>query len=637
MTTHSRREFLKMSAGSAALRLVTPVAFTSSLPADTGEPGSSRIVPFPLSSVRLGPGIFAEQAETNARYLDSLTTDRLLHSFRLTAGIPSGATPYKGWEDPTCELRGHFNGGHYLSAAALASATAGNSVLKARGDEVVGGLAQCQAKNGNGYVSAFPTTLFEHLQEGKPVWAPFYTYHKIMAGLLDMYVLTGNTDALKVAEGMAQWVDGYFEGISDEQRQRMLRTEYGGMNEALVNLAALTKKQQYLDTARLFEQPSILDPLAARRDELTGLHANTNVPKIIGAARMYEVTGDRRYRRIAEYFLEEVLTARSYAIGNTSLDEHWTTPAGELKGSLGWTNAECCVAYNLMKLERLVFGWMGDVRWMDAYERSMFNCRLGTQNAQGLKQYFFPLATGYWRAYHSAEDSFWCCTGTGVEEFAKFTDTIYFHRGSDVYVNQFIASTLDWKEEGLKIVQSTAFPREQGTTLRFTSAQPKMRTVHVRIPSWTTAAAEVKVNGRPLEALADPGSYLAIRREWKDGDTISVVLPMELRTEALAGDDTVAAALYGPLVLAADLGAGPTDGPSKIIPDGSTVPKGLAKADALPKAAGADWVTVESAGELRFKAGAEGAQYDLLPMYKVPDQKYGVYWQMRDGKKNLNS
>ena len=637
MTTHSRREFLKMSAGSAALRLVTPVAFTSSLPADTGEPGSSRIVPFPLSSVRLGPGIFAEQAETNARYLDSLTTDRLLQSFRLTAGIPSGATPYKGWEDPTCELRGHFNGGHYLSAVALASATAGNSVLKARGDEVVGGLAQCQAKNGNGYVSAFPTTLFEHLQEGKPVWAPFYTYHKIMAGLLDMYVLTGNTDALKVAEGMAQWVDGYFEGISDEQRQRMLRTEYGGMNEALVNLAALTKKQQYLDTARLFEQPGILDPLAARKDELTGLHANTNVPKIIGAARMYEVTGDRRYRRIAEYFLEEVLTARSYAIGNTSLDEHWTTPAGELKGSLGWTNAECCVAYNLMKLERLVFGWMGDVRWMDAYERSMFNCRLGTQNAQGLKQYFFPLATGYWRAYHSAEDSFWCCTGTGVEEFAKFTDTIYFHRGSDVYVNQFIASTLDWKEEGLKIVQSTAFPREQGTTLRFTSAQPKMRTVHVRIPSWTTAAAEVKVNGRPLEALADPGSYLAIRREWKDGDTISVVLPMELRTEALAGDDTVAAALYGPLVLAADLGAGPSDGPSKIIRDGSTVPKGLAKADALPKAAGADWVTVESAGELRFKAGAEGAQYDLLPMYKVRDQKYGVYWQMRDGKKNLNS
>jgi uncharacterized protein len=633
MNIHSRRDFLKMSAAGAALGFAGPAAFASSLVGDSGTPGSGRIVPFPLGAVRLGPGIFAQQAETNARYLDSLTTDRLLHSFRLTAGITSSATPYKGWEDPTCELRGHFNGGHYLSAVALASATAGNSILKSRGDEVVSGLAQCQTKNGNGYVSAFPTGLFEHLVQGKEVWAPFYTYHKIMAGLLDMYVLTGNTDALKVAEGMARWVDHYFEGISDEQRQRMLRTEYGGMNEALVNLAALTKKQQYIDTAKLFEQPSILDPLAARRDELQGLHANTNVPKMIGAARMYEVTGDARYRRIAEYFLEEVLTARSYAIGNTSLDEHWTTPADQLKGSLGWTNAECCVAYNLMKLERLVFGWTGDARWMDAYERSMFNCRLGTQNAQGLKQYFFPLAAGYWRAYHSAEDSFWCCTGTGVEEFAKFTDTIYFHRGGDVYVNQFIASTLDWKDEGLKIEQTTQFPREQGTTLNITSAQPKMRTVHVRIPEWTTAAAEVKVNGRPLEAVADPGSYLAIRRMWKDGDTISLSLPMALRTEALAGDESVVAAMYGPLVLAADLGAGPTNGPSKIIPDGSTVPKGLAKPDALLKAAGTDWVSMESAGEMRFKAAGAGAQFDLMPMWEIRDQKYGVYWQAGSGKK----
>lgn len=632
---HTRRNFLKMSAAAAGLRLAAPMAFTGSLFAETKAENGGRIIPFPLGAVRLGPGIFAEQAEMNARYLDSLTTDRLLHSFRLTAGITSNAKPYGGWETPTTELRGHFNGGHYLSAVALASATAGNSVLKARGDEVVGGLAQCQTKNGNGYVSAFPTTLFEHLQEGKPVWAPFYTYHKIMAGLLDMYVLTGNTDALKVAEGMAQWVNGYFEGISDEQRQRMLRTEYGGMNESLVNLAALTKKQQYLDTAKLFEQPSILDPLAARRDELKGLHANTNVPKMIGAARMYEVTGDPRYRRIAEYFLDEVLTARSYAIGNTSLDEHWTTPAGELKGSLGWTNAECCVAYNLMKLERLVFGWTGDARWMDAYERAMFNCRLGTQNAQGLKQYFFPLATGYWRAYHSAEDSFWCCTGTGVEEFAKFTDTIYFHRGGDVYVNQFIASTLDWKEEELKIEQSTRFPHEQGATLKIASAPPKMRTVHVRIPSWTTAAAEVKVNGRALEAVADPGSYLAIRRVWKDGDTISVSLPMELRTEPLAGDDSVQAALYGPLLLAADLGAGPgpADGPSRIITGRGTVPEGLPKPDAMLKAAGPGWVTMESAGELRFKAAAESGSLNVLPMYEVKDQKYGVYWQMGSEKK----
>ncbi len=639
MSELSRRNFLKISAGAAGLCMIGSSTFAQSLHGDPLQE-SARVEPFPLSAVRLSPGIFKEQEEINARYLDSLAADRLLHSFRVTAGLTSSATPFKGWEDPTCELRGHFAGGHFLSAVALASAGSGNDVLKSRGNEVVAGLAGCQKKAGSGYLSAYPTELFEHLAAGKPVWAPFYTHHKIMAGLLDMYVLTGNSDALQVAEGMAGWVDGYFEGISDIQRQHMLRTEYGGMNEVLVNLAAITKKQQYIDTAHLFEQPSILDPLAQRRDELQGLHANTNVPKMIGAARMYEVTGDRRYRQIAEYFLEEVLTARNYAIGNTSLDEHWTTAPGQLQGTLQWTNAECCVAYNLMKLQRLVFGWTADTRWMDAYERALFNCRLGTQNAQGLKQYFFPLAAGYWRTYNSPEESFWCCTGTGAEEFAKFADTLYFRRGGDLYVNQFLASTLDWKEEGLVVKQVTQFPHEQGTTLKLESTRPAARTIHIRIPAWTTGAAEVKINGRPLEAVADPGSYLAIRRTWQNGDVISVSLPMELRSEPLPGDSSVSAVLYGPLVLAANLGAGPVDGPSKVIHSGETVPKGLPKADPLPKAAGpagtktGQWVETVSASELRFNASGEGAKYDLMPMYEIRDERYSVYWQTGNAAKS---
>ena len=601
---------------------------------DTG----GRIVPFPLTSVRLTPGIFREQAEINSRYLDSLSVDRLLHSFRLTAGISSTATPYKGWEEPTCELRGHFSGGHFLSAVALASATSGNDVLKRKGDAVVSGLAQCQKKNATGYLSAFPTDIFEHLAAEKPAWAPFYTYHKIMAGLLDMHTLAGNSDALPITEGMAQWVGEYFVGIGTEQRQRMLRDEYGGMNEVLVNLAALTGKDRYIETARLFEQPSFLDPLYERRDELQGLHANTHVPKIIGAARMYEVTGDRRHRQIAEYFLEEVRARRSYAIGNTSVDEFWKTPAGHLEETLAWKNAECCVAYNLMKLERLVFGWTGDARWMDAYERSLFNCRLGTQNTDGLKQYFFPLAAGYWRAYNSAEESFWCCTGTGAEEFAKFTDTIFFRRGSDLFVNQFIASTLDWMEEGLVIEQVTQFPQEQGTTLKIKATAPVARTIHVRIPGWTAGFAEVKINGRSLEAAADAGSYLAIHRLWQDGDTVSISLPMELRQESLAGADSVAAALYGPLVLAADLGAGPTDEQSRIIHSGETVPKNLPAASPLPKASATQdastkqWIQVDSAPELRFTASGEGAKYTLLPMYRIRDQRYSVYWQLQGTK-----
>jgi hypothetical protein len=297
------------------------------------------------------------------------------------------------------------------------------------------------------------------------------------------------------------------------------------------------------------------------------------------------------------------------------------------------------VAYNLMKLERLVFGWTADARCMDAYERALFNCRLGTQNAQGLKQYFFPLAAGYWRAYNSPEESFWCCTGTGVEEFAKFTDTIFFHRGGDVYVNQFIAATLDWKDEGLVIEQVTQFPQEQGTTLKIKSSRPAARTIHVRIPGWTTQEAAVKVNGRPLEAVADPGSYLAIRRVWQDGDTISVSLPMQLRQEPLPGDDSVTAALYGPLVLAADLGAGPTDTPNRVIHSGDTVPKNLPAASPLPKAAAVpdanakQWIQVESAPELRFTATGEGAKFPMMPMYRIADQRYSVYWQMQSPKK----
>jgi hypothetical protein len=639
MMDRSRRKFLKNSAGVAGLCMIGSSASLQALTVDESEHPAGGLEAFPLASVRLAPGIFRDQEEINARYLDSLTVDRLLHTFRLTAGLPSSAAPYQGWEDPTCELRGHFAGGHFLSAVALASACSGNTALKDRGDALVAGLDACQKKIGTRYVSAFPTDLFEHLAQGKPVWAPFYTYHKIMAGLLDMYLHTGNSDALEIAEGMAQWAHQFMGGFSVDQRQRMLRVEYGGMNEVLVNLAAVTKKDRYLAAARLFEQPGILDPLAERRDELQGLHANTNVPKIIGAARMYEVTGERRYRDIAEYFLGEVLTARNYVIGNTSLDEHWKTPPDQLNGTLAWSNAECCVAYNLMKLQRHVFSWTADARWMDAYERTLFNSRLGTQNGQGLKQYFFPLAAGYWRAYNSPEESFWCCTGTGAEEFAKFSDTIYFRRGRDIFVNQFIASTLDWKDEGLVLEQATQFPREQGTTLKIKSSHPAQRTIHLRIPSWTTADAQVKINGRALEAMAAPGSYLALRKTWADGDTITLSLPMELRQEPLPGDESIVAALYGPLVLAADLGAGPPDGPMRVVHGRPTEPKDLPPPEPLPKVAATpgamtkEWIQVGSPSELRFAAGGESAKHQVLPMYAIGDQRYSVYWQMQSPNK----
>lgn len=621
----SRRQMLKLGAMAVAANAL-PDLRAQRRSVDTTRSG--HLSAFPLSAVRLLDGPFKQSAEVNEKYLDSLQTDRLLHSFRLTSGITSTATPYGGWEIPTGELRGHFSGGHFLSAVAFASSSSGNTDLQRKGEAMVDGLVACQKANGNGYLSAYSTDLFERLAIGKPVWAPFYTYHKIMAGLVDMYVQTGNEDALKAAEGMSDWVVTYFADMGDEQRQRILRTEYGGMNEVLVNLYSLTGKERHLRFARKFEQPTFLDPLAARRDELQGLHANTSIPKIIGAARMYEVTGDRRYRDIAEYFLDDVLTARTYVIGNTSDDEHWKTPAGSLKGSLSLKNAECCVAYNLMKLERHLYQWTGEARWMDAYERTLFNARLGTQNDQGLKQYFFPLAAGYWRSYGSAENSFWCCTGTGAEDFAKFGDSIYFHSADTVYVNQFIASELTWQEKGFTLRQDTRFPESSEVRLTVGVKVPQEHSIAIRIPSWVGPDGFVAVNGKRLEAFAEPGSYLVLRRTWHPDDTITLQLPMTLREEVLPGTTDTVAALYGPLVLAASMGDGPTAGPTKIITGRATAPEGLAAPAALPSVKGAspvDWLRPVQGSSAHFQSTADGTA--VMPLYQIRDQKYSVYWQ----------
>ena len=296
--------------------------------------GDAGLAPFSRSQVHLRDGVCKQQAEINQSYLDSLKTDRLLHKL----------SPYRRADLERHSLRRVGEAGLRIArplqrrplplrgSAGLHGA--GNETLRKSGDTMVAELARCQKANGGGYLSAFPRTEFETLKSLGKVWAPFYTLHKIMARMVDMYIHTGNEQALACAEGMATWVVAYFQGVPDEQRQRMLRTEYGGMNEVLANLYGLTGKQQYLDTAHMFEQPSFLDPLAGHRDELKGLHANTHVPKIIGAARMYELTGERRYREIALYFLDEVLTQRSYVIGNTSVGELWRSDPGNLKGSL---------------------------------------------------------------------------------------------------------------------------------------------------------------------------------------------------------------------------------------------------------------------------------------------------------------
>ena len=479
----SRRQFVSGAVTAAAAACLPPsVSKFSGVPmrGSAGAPAPGQRItehvhfaaePFPPEQVRLLDGPFLDAAMVNQRYLESLPPDRLLHTFRINAGFPSTAEPLGGWEKPDCELRGHFVG-HYLSACALSYASLGDATLKQRGDSIVTELAKCQRAHGNGYLSAFPEDFFDRLREGKDVWAPFYTIHKILAGQLDMYTYCQNEQALEIAEGMAGWIRHWSAGISDEQMQRTLKTEYGGTSEALLNLAGITGREEYIDLAHRFEQPSFFDPLSRHQDELKGLHVNTNIPKVIGAARRYELTGDPYYREVASYFLTEVSRERAFVTGGTSNAEYWRTEPGDLSTEISLVSEECCCGYNLLKLTRHVYGWTADPRFMDYYERTLFNSRLGTQDPQGLKMYYLPLQAGYWKYYNSKFNSFWCCTGTGAEEFSKLANTIYFRAENEWFVNLFVPSEAHWPEKGISIRQETKFPRAARDQLHCESSKP---------------------------------------------------------------------------------------------------------------------------------------------------------------------
>src|SRR6266567_9554652 len=541
----TRRQFVSMATAAGAASLVPAGA-----PALPGQDpvidtlrakghGSDRervawtVEPFRLEQVLLFFGPCKQATEINRQWLNSLPTDRLLHSFRLTAGLASSAEPLGGWEKPDCELRGHYAGGHYLSACALMYASSADEDLKNNASTVVAELGKCQTALKSGYLSAFPIEFFDRLRERQRVWAPFYTIHKIMAGLLDMYVYCGNEQALDMAQKMAGWVAGYTGSLSYEHMQRVLGTEFGGMGEVLSNLYAVTGKEYYLEVAQRFDKKQFFDPLAAHRDELKGLHVNTHIPQVIAAARYYELTGDRRYRDIAEYFWDEVVSERSYCTGGTSNGESWNTYPGKLSAELSTNTTECCCAYNMMKLTRHLFGWAPDARLMDYYERTLFNHRLGTINPEdGTMMYYLPLAAGYWKTFGKPFDAFWCCTGTGSEEYAKLTDTIYFHDDDSLYVNLYISSQLEWPEKGLHLKQETRFPEEQGSTFTVVAKNPTQLAINLRIPYWAQGGS-VKVNGATLPAFASPSSYLTLNRSWKTGDKIELNLPMALHVDSM--------------------------------------------------------------------------------------------------------
>jgi len=621
----TRRQFIAASA-------LAPLAAAARL-APVKDAVQPQAQPFDLDSVRLIETTLLKLTEHNRDFLQSLETDRLLHTFRLTAGLPSSAEPLGGWEKPDVELRGHFTG-HFLSGCALMSVGAGDTMLRDKGNLVVAELAKCQKANGksnaNGYLSAFPPSFFDRLKAGQKVWAPWYTLHKIMAGLLDMYVLARNEQALDVLRGMADWTKRWTDSLSDEDMARVLRVEFGGMNEVLYNLYAVTGVEDYAAAAHRFDDERLFGPLADGRDELKGLHVNTQIPKIIGAARRYELTGDPRYRRIAEFFWTQVTQHRAYATGGTSNDEHWRTGPDKLAAELGHDTQECCCTYNMLKLTRHLFKWSSEARYFDYYERAYFNGILGTMNPKdGLTMYYVPLAAGYWKVFASPRGSFWCCTGTGVESFSKLADSIYFHDENSLYVNLFIASDLAWEEQGVRIRQVTSFPNRGETRLRITTAKAVKLALRIREPYWTDGKMTVAVNGKPADAARAAG-YRVVDRFWENGDELSATLPMNLHLHAMPDDDTLQAVMYGPLVLAGDLGQ---DGLTDAMRQGGDNPPDMPKPPAAPEFVAESrfpqsWIEPAAGTQLSFRTKGQSRDITMMPLNRILGQRYGVYWRV---------
>lgn len=589
--------------------------------------------PFDLKQVRLLDGPFREAMLRDKDYLLSLEADRLLHTFRLNVGLASSAIPYGGWEEPKCELRGHSLG-HYLSACALMYASTGDEKLKARTDAIVAALAQCQEASPKagfnpGYVSAFPESFLDRVEARKPVWAPWYTLHKIYAGLLDTYQHCGNQQALDVLVKAAGWIKFRMDRLTTAQIQAMLNAEHGGMNEVLANLYSVTGNPDHLKLARAFDHQFIFDPLARGEDKLDGLHANTQIPKFIGAAREYELTGEDRYKQIARFSWERVALHRSYVIGGHSDREHFF-PIQDFARHLGPETCETCNTYNMLKLTRHLFAWEPSARTMDFYERALFNHILATQDPKtGMFNYFPSLKPGHFKPYSTPTDSFWCCVGTGMENHAKYGDTIYFHDAESLYVNLFIASEVRWAEHNLVVRQETKFPAENSTRLTVKCEAPLQGAMRIRHPFWA-ASMTITVNGSEQSLHNTPGSYAAIEREWKDGDQVQVRFPMTLRTEALPGEPSIIALLCGPIVLAGELGN--VDLPNLYLrkqTDLSTFPA----PEALVLVCNADEVLkrVEpvSGRPLAFRTKGLARPQDvlLIPFYQMHHQRYSVYWQ----------
>ena len=578
--------------------------------------------PFLMNQVHLLPSRFQENMKRDSAWMMSIPVNSLLQSFRNTSGAFSsregGYMTVKklgGWESLDCDLRGHITG-HLLSAYATLYAQTGSQAVKMKADSIVNGLAEVQQAYGRGgYLSAFAEGLIDRNIQGKSVWAPFYTLHKIVQGLIDQYQMMGNEKALEMAKGMGDWAYNKLKPLSEETRKLMIRNEFGGFNEAMYELYALTKDKKYLWVARYFYHNEKIDPLKAGNPDLGTNHANTFIPKLLGEARNYELFGAKDSRKAAELLFWTLVNDHAFVTGELSDKEHLFKPSEQSKHLSGYDGENCCT-FNLLKLADHLFSWNPSSKIADYYERALYNHILGQQDPESsMVCYFTPLQTGAYRLYSTRDSSFWCCVGSGFESHVKYASSIYFHSDKDLYVNLFIPSKVDW--EGTTFTQQTSFPQSSTTTFTV-DGNSKQFALRLRYPAWATKM-DIKVNGKKVKAVKGTDGYVAISRLWKAGDKIEVQLGMQLREEATKDDASKVALVYGPIVMAGKLDKveHPFSNPQKYndyytfdfkIP-ASTVEK-------------TKYEGLKSIKNFKMKNGVE-----LVPFYDAHHCRYAVYWQ----------
>lgn len=586
--------------------------------------------PLPLSAVRLTDGPLKKAQDVDAQYLLSLEPDRMMAYFRIRAGLPPKAKGYGGWDGEGKNLTGHI-AGHYLSAVSLMYAATGDKRFKERADYLVREMKEVQDKNGDGYLGALEgdREKFAEVARGEirsggfdlnGLWAPWYVLHKIYAGLRDSYRYTGNKDALEIETKFAVWAEGILSKLDEAQTQKMLNTEFGGMNEVLADLYADTGDERWLKLSHRFEHHAVLDPLKKGEDKLAGLHGNTQVPKLVGSLARHIYTGDKADGDAAKFFWERVVNHHSFATGGHGKDEYFGPP-DKLNDRIDGRTAESCNVYNMLKITRGLFALQPDVRYAEFQERALFNHVLASLDPEtGRSCYMVPVGRGVQHEYQDMLHHFTCCVGTGMESHALHGDGIYYEAPGKLWVNLCAPSTADWQAQNAKLVMESDFPEGQNASLKIELATPEKFTLLLRRPSWAGAGFAVSLNGKVLKTAAPPGSYIEVNRWWKNGDRINLTLPKSLRLEAVPDNPRRAAVLWGPLVLAGDLGPHNEQTLRKVH---QQIPV-FAAANQSPQ----EWLQPVTGKANTFASIGVGREKDveLVPFYRLHNRTYAVYW-----------